>query len=46
MELVAGFTERAYVLDFGSLIADGPTREVLDSATVRTAYLGRHGAPA
>ncbi|HET6952864.1 MAG TPA: ABC transporter ATP-binding protein [Acidimicrobiales bacterium] len=40
VELVAGFTERAYVLDFGRLIASGPTREVLDSDAVRTAYLG------
>jgi len=40
VELVEDFTERAYVLDFGILIADGPTREVLDSAAVRTAYLG------
>ena len=40
VELVEDFTERAYVLDFGSLIADGPTRDVLASAAVRTAYLG------
>ena len=40
VELVEGFTERAYVLDFGRLIAEGPTREVLASDTVRTAYLG------
>jgi branched-chain amino acid transport system ATP-binding protein len=40
VELVGDFTERAYVLDFGILIADGPTREVLDSAAVRIAYLG------
>jgi branched-chain amino acid transport system ATP-binding protein len=40
VELVEGFAERVYVLDFGSLIAEGPTREVLDSAAVRTAYLG------
>ena len=30
VELVASFTERCYVLDFGTLIAEGPTREVLD----------------
>ena len=29
VELVAGFTERAYVLDFGRMIAEGPTAEVL-----------------
>jgi branched-chain amino acid transport system ATP-binding protein len=40
VELVESFTERVYVLDFGRLIADGPTREVLDSAVVRSAYLG------
>ena len=40
VELVASFTERTYVLDFGTLIAQGPTREVLDSAAVRHAYLG------
>ena len=40
VELVAAFTERTYVLDFGSLIAQGPTAEVLQSAAVRAAYLG------
>ncbi len=40
VELVAGFTERCYVLDFGSLIAEGPTPEVLASPEVRAAYLG------
>jgi branched-chain amino acid transport system ATP-binding protein len=40
VELVASFTERAYVLDFGTLIAEGPTGEVLDSPVVRAAYLG------
>jgi branched-chain amino acid transport system ATP-binding protein len=40
VELVAGFTERTYVLDFGALIASGPTAEVLASDEVRTAYLG------
>jgi branched-chain amino acid transport system ATP-binding protein len=40
VELVAGFTERCYVLDFGTLIAEGVTREVLDSPVVRRAYLG------
>jgi branched-chain amino acid transport system ATP-binding protein len=40
VELVAGFTERVYVLDFGRLIAEGPTHEVLESAAVREAYLG------
>ncbi|HRW36185.1 MAG: ABC transporter ATP-binding protein [Acidimicrobiales bacterium] len=40
VELVSSFTERSYVLDFGSLIAEGPTHEVLASAAVREAYLG------
>jgi branched-chain amino acid transport system ATP-binding protein len=46
VELVASFTERAYVLDFGRLIAAGPTRDVLDSDAVRIAYLGTTKAPA
>jgi branched-chain amino acid transport system ATP-binding protein len=44
VELVAGFTERVYVLDFGRLLANGPTRAVLDSDVVRDAYLGAGGA--
>ena len=40
VELVADFTERLYVLDFGSLIAEGPTAETLADSTVRRAYLG------
>jgi branched-chain amino acid transport system ATP-binding protein len=40
VELVASFTERSYVLDFGRLITQGPTREVLASTEVRAAYLG------
>jgi branched-chain amino acid transport system ATP-binding protein len=40
VELVAGFTERCYVLDFGTLIAEGVTHEVLESPAVRHAYLG------
>ena len=38
--LVADFTERAYVLDSGSLIAEGPTADVLADPAVRRAYLG------
>jgi branched-chain amino acid transport system ATP-binding protein len=41
VELVQSFTERCYVLDFGTLIAQGPTAEVLASDAVRDAYLGR-----
>jgi branched-chain amino acid transport system ATP-binding protein len=40
VELVASFTERCYVLDFGTLIAQGQTRAVLDDPAVRSAYLG------
>jgi len=40
VEFVAGFTERTYVLDFGCMIAHGPTGEVLQSDVVRRAYLG------
>jgi branched-chain amino acid transport system ATP-binding protein len=40
VEFVAGFTQRAYVLDFGVMIAEGPTAEVLQSDIVRQAYLG------
>jgi branched-chain amino acid transport system ATP-binding protein len=40
VELVADFTERTYVLDFGSLLASGPTAAVLSDVAVRRAYLG------
>jgi branched-chain amino acid transport system ATP-binding protein len=40
VELVASFTTRSYVLDFGRLIIEGPTDEVLASPEVRSAYLG------
>ena len=40
VELVGSFTSRCYVLDFGRLILEGPTREVLSSQAVREAYLG------
>jgi len=40
VELVASFTTRSYVLDFGRVLIEGPTREVLASDEVRAAYLG------
>jgi branched-chain amino acid transport system ATP-binding protein len=40
VELVSTFTTRAYVLDFGRMIYEGPTAEVLASDEVRAAYLG------
>jgi branched-chain amino acid transport system ATP-binding protein len=40
VELVSSFTTRSYVLDFGRMIIEGPSREVLASNEVRAAYLG------
>jgi branched-chain amino acid transport system ATP-binding protein len=40
VEFVASFTSRCYVLDFGTLIAEGSTAEVLRSDVVRRAYIG------
>ena len=40
VELVSSFTERSYVLDFGTLIAEGPTGAVLQDPVVRRSYLG------
>ena len=40
VELVASFTTRCYVLDFGKLIVEGSSHEVLASAEVKSAYLG------
>ena len=40
VDFVSSFTERAYVLDFGQLIMEGPTRDVMRSDAVRSAYLG------
>jgi branched-chain amino acid transport system ATP-binding protein len=42
VELVASFTDRCYVLDFGRLIASGATQEVLTNPVVREAYLGEN----
>jgi len=40
VELVASFTQRAYALDFGRIITEGPTSAVMASREVRAAYLG------
>lgn len=40
LDLVRAVVERAYVLDFGKLIAEGKVRDVLADAAVRRAYLG------
>jgi branched-chain amino acid transport system ATP-binding protein len=40
VELVRSVTSRLYVLDFGTLIAEGPTNDVLGDEAVRKAYLG------
>ncbi len=40
VEFVRAFVDRLYVLDFGTLIAAGPTAAVLGSDEVRRAYLG------
>ena len=40
VELVSSFTSRCYLLDFGRLIAEGPTPELMASDEMRHAYLG------
>jgi branched-chain amino acid transport system ATP-binding protein len=40
VEMVQAFASRLYVLDFGVVIAEGSTAEVMDDAAVRKAYLG------
>lgn len=44
MSLVRTVCQYCYVLDFGTLIAEGPTDEVLASDRVRLAYLGEEVA--
>jgi branched-chain amino acid transport system ATP-binding protein len=39
-DLIASVCEETMVLDFGKLLALGPTRTVLDDPVVRQAYLG------
>ena len=40
MSLIRNVCDYAYVLDFGRLVIQGPTDEVLASDVVRAAYLG------
>ncbi len=40
VEMVQRLVSRLYVLDFGTLIASGPTDDVLGDEAVRKAYLG------
>ena len=40
VEMVQAFASRLYVLDFGVLIASGPTTDVMSEEAVRRAYLG------
>ncbi|HEX8803116.1 MAG TPA: ABC transporter ATP-binding protein [Acidimicrobiales bacterium] len=40
VELVAGFTSRCYLLDFGRMLTHGATPEVMASGEMRDAYLG------
>lgn len=40
MKLVSGICERLTVLNFGHMLAEGPTREVLSNPEVIKAYLG------
>jgi branched-chain amino acid transport system ATP-binding protein len=40
IDMVLDLVERIYVLDFGTLIAEGRADEVLRDAKVREAYLG------
>jgi branched-chain amino acid transport system ATP-binding protein len=41
LEMVTRVVSRLYVLDFGHLLAHGPTAEVMADAAVRRAYLGQ-----
>jgi branched-chain amino acid transport system ATP-binding protein len=43
VEMVRSLVTRVFVLDFGTLIASGPTDEVFAQAAVRRAYLGDVG---
>ena len=43
MKLVSGICERLTVLNFGHMLAEGPTSEVLSNPEVIKAYLGEQG---
>jgi len=45
LEVVERVVDRLYVLDSGSLLAEGPVAEVLGDQRVRSAYLGRVASP-
>jgi len=45
VDVVAEVCDDLLVLDFGSILAAGPTAEILGSDAVRSAYLGESGAP-
>ncbi|MGC5341924.1 ABC transporter permease subunit [Streptomyces sp. DT24] len=46
MDLVRAACEQVTVLDFGHVLASGPTREVLEDPVVMAAYLGTAEVPA
>ena len=45
VDVVAEVCDDLLVLDFGSILAAGPTAEILRSDAVRAAYLGESGVP-
>ncbi len=46
MSLVQQVCDRVYVLDFGRMLFEGTTTEMIDSDVVRAAYLGSEGVEA
>ena len=45
MALVRQICDRVYVLDFGRVLFEGTSTEMVDSEIVRDAYLGSEGLP-